>query len=530
MKNVVGLLLKAGITMALVACAGQSSDPLKDYKDVKAVPAHEQRSEGKTADVPLIRLEVDGGNEMNFGSFNVGKAGHVDVKVRSQGAANKIQTIDDVSISDFSGSDQPTWSKSGDTVRVFWTPKSTVIPDGKSSARKDFDLTVVATVAGRQTAETIRLTFTVDRDVLSPVIKGVNGLSGTKSEGEKVEFTVDVEDPNANNGGAAPEVFAKVLFNTNTEAYNAGAAAYVTANEKISQNPARTGNVYRFYLVLHLDKLPPTKDRKGAVDDNAGQVEMCLNIGAESIVAQKTAGTKQVCLTGKYSAQPAKIAFEDNNTKVTAGVENTIRFKVSTENSLSALSVNNAQVNNLVGTKKLECTPNDDSKTLLNCAITWTPTCNAKLNTNSALVKLVAQSSLNGSKAKNSETAQRQYEIDNSACEAQAKAKAEADAKAKEEAAKLAAEKKAADEKAKAEAAAARKLAQEEAAAKKKAEQEAAKQAREEAKKKAAEEAAAKKASTAAAQADKPKAQSSAATNAAKSVAKPQTAQSEKKP
>src|SRR5690606_14269386 len=90
----------------------------------------------------------------------------------------------------------------------------------------------------------------------------------------------------------------------------------------------------------------------------------------------------QECFDAEYSSQPAEVNFASNDRKIIAGKENKVAFSLSTANSLSALSIkNDKDISNLAGEKKLECTPENDKNSKVNCLLVWTPTCNAKTNT-----------------------------------------------------------------------------------------------------------------------------------------------------
>lgn len=431
--------------MALVACAGQSSDPLKEYDAVKRVPLHEEPSDGSVYEAPLLRLEVMGGSEENYGVFAVNKRSHFDVKAVQLSQDNPAK-ITSMGIENFKGSDQPTVQRiSNDTLRISWSPKETNIPTGRNSTQKRFDVVALYDAFGKKGAREVKeITVTINRDLQTPQITGTSGLKGIKAqEGKKVAFSVTVKDPNYNGSGIPEIMFPKQMY-TNTEAFMADASVYETQNLAIKQNPAYNGDgVFTFFHVLDLERLPEHRDRKGNIDQNAATVKLCLNIRVNS-VATILSGVTQECFDAEYSSQPADVKFASADRKIIAGKENKIAFSLATSNSLSALSIKNEkEIANLAGEKSIECISENEKNSKLNCLLTWTPTCNAKANTAKASkLNLKVVSTLNN---KSKETAiDEQFEIDHTDCEAKAAA---------EKAEKAAAEEKAAQEKAATEAA-----------------------------------------------------------------------------
>ncbi len=473
MKNVVGLIfrnsLKAAVTMALVACAGQSSDPLKDYKDVKLVPKHDKESPDQTASVHMFRILVSRTNEKTYGNFVVGKSGSVEIKLEKLSDKTPIQDSS-IDISGFAGNNQPVKKKlSKDTWLLTWKP------DANSQERIEFTVTAKAIINGKETdGHSKELVFNTSRNVKDPQVKSVTGLNVNAVEGKNIQFSVVVNDPNYMDVGAPQVFFPPVQYN-NTEAFMASAHKLVDENSKLKPVHEGGGN-FRFFYIMDLSKLPQDIDRKGNVDPNAAKVQLCLNIGVAS-VAGRNSGIVQECLDAKYSAQPPKIELLSANRKVKAGEANSIEVKISNSDGQSKVSLAKpeSQIGNLAGAKSVAITASDaNSETY---TITWTPVCNSKANNQkSSLLRLIAKATLNNA-SKDSLPLAEQFEIDNSGCEAIAKAKADAELKAKEEAAaakkaeadkkaaELEAQKKVASEKAAADAAAKKKAQEEKAAA-----------------------------------------------------------------
>ncbi|MES2769259.1 MAG: hypothetical protein V4596_08940 [Bdellovibrionota bacterium] len=479
MKNVVGLIfrnsLKAAVTVALVACAGQSSDPLKDYKDVKLVPKHDEKSEIQQVEVPMFKIIVGGTTEKTYGTFVVNKKGSVKVDVVQVGSKNKIQDVD-LNILNFAGDNQPEVRKSGNSFLLTWTPKSNALE------RTDFQVSVSAKVAGRLTEQTKDLVFTVSRNLKAPQIKSITGLNVNAVEGKDLQFSVVVNDPNYVDTGLPRMSFPPVPYD-NTEAFTASAHRLIDENPNLKPVHEGGGN-FRFFYIMDMSKLPQDKDRKGKIDPNSSGVRLCLNILVVS-VADRSIMIEE-CLDAKYTAQPAKIELLSANRKVKAGESNSIDLKISSTDGQSVVSLVKAesQIANLSGTKTITSLGSDSNSESFN--ISWTPSCNAKANgQKSTLLKLTAKATL-GNASKDS-TLSEQFEIDISGCEAAAKAKADADQKAKEE--KAAADLKAKEEKAALAKAEAEKKSAELEAKKKAAAEKAAADA--EAKKKAQEEKAA---------------------------------------
>jgi hypothetical protein len=490
MKYVLPTLVKMAIVMALVACAGQSSDPKKEYKDLKAVPA----SQSNDPDSPYVpdaqSVMIDGANTTTFGNFIEGKQGELKIRILPH-----IENLEKPTFifSDFPSADEPQVVQiEPNLYKLVWTPKAGTIAPGKTSASFSFVVTVMAN--GQH--DEIKPVFIVNKNNFSPKINGVDGLENAKiEEGKFITFSVDVKDQNSNNS-EAPRLLVLPSRNANTEAFAESAAFFVTDNHAIDLNPkAMPDGTFRFYKVMKINSLPDLLDRKGKVDPNAASIPLCIDF--EAITSGVSSGTVQKCVTGVYSAQPPVFTFAKADRKVVAGQSNVIDFSVGTANSLSAVSIqalsvkdSKGIVRNLSIDKALHCDA-ADKKTSLNCTVTWAPSCTAK--DESSILQIKSVSNLN-QKSKNS-TTEEQFEIDHSACEAQAIAKIEADKKAADE--RAAAELKAADER---------------AAAELKAKEEKAAAAQAAAEKKAADAKALadKKAAKAAAQKEKPKTASTA--------------------
>lgn len=455
MKNLSGLLirnsLKAVVTMALVACAGQSSDPLKDYKDVKAVREHNDQSQNQKYEINYASPRITGANETNIVNVVEGKQAELTVDIRPH---VKLNSRPEVTVTGFELADQPSVIAVSPTIsKVVWTSKAGTIAAGANSRQLKVNIRV--NVNGQ--FDDLVGVIIVNRTNLIPKIKGADGLKKEASEGSVINFSVDVQDANYESTGVAPELLIIPYMNSNIEAFMANGSTYVTQNYSQKQNPAALGaGTFRYYYQMNLRNLPDLLDRKGNVDANAAKVDLCFNLRAVS-AAGTTSSTVQHCVNVAYSAQPAKIEFASNNRKLSAGQSNTIDINLSSADGASKIALKSSNLKSLGG--DISCTASNDKSLEQKCVVSITPAC--KATNTSASLKIEATSTLNG-KSKSTSTEEK-FEIDQSGCEAIAKAKADADALAKSEKeakAKAAADEKAAKAKADAEA---KKLAQEEA-------------------------------------------------------------------
>lgn len=435
MKNAVNLLIKAAVTMTLVACAGQSSDPLKEHKDVKGVPAHHNEAKPSTYTADVQSVQIVGTNEDSFGNFIEGKQGEILIQINPKVARVEKPTF----TIDFPLADEPQIVDAGQNkYRIVWTPKAGVIAPGKVSRAIGFAVIVEA----NGQFDEVRPTIVVNKTSMTTKITGIDGLpKSAVNEGDSVKFTVDVLVENYDKV-TTPELMILPYRNSNTEAFMANGSVYVEDNKAQGVNPAEMGKnsgAFRFYYIMRTRALPDLLDRKGNVDPNAASVQLCFNISAAG-----SGVSVERCVKVNYAAQPAQVTFAKADRKVKAGESNVIDFTLSTLNAGSAISVKDAdkQIKNLSGDKNLVCTATDDKNTQLNCVLAWTPTCVVKSNTaSSSVLKLKVDTTMN--QQSKSKSIEEKFEVDQSGCEAIAKAKAEADKKAKEEAAAAAAAPKA---------------------------------------------------------------------------------------
>lgn len=384
--KVLGLIL-------LVSCAGQSSDPLKDYKDVKAVAKTDVKSDGQIAPVSPFVIKVVGPNEKNYAHISEGKTGSFDIKVEPQSLQTTKISGSTLKLLDFPyATNKPTiQKKDATTYTVTWTPQVGTIPNGELVDVISFNVLAQPTDAPLQRfGTTHEVTLIVTKTGEVPVILGVDGLPKTVQEGSKpINFTIDIEDPNYN-GIRTPKIIFPDIFVNNTEANVAWLRKYVDQNRAQKQNPYNFPGTkrFRYFYTLDVSKLPVDYDREGKLNLNASYVDMCLDVVALSasgtILSEKmqkevelnSTADRQNCVKAYYTSQPAKMTWLSANKNAVAGKENTFEFKFSTENNLSVIDIpqkeKDAQLKKLSGEKSLECASADKNE--VHCILKWTPT------------------------------------------------------------------------------------------------------------------------------------------------------------
>ncbi len=428
MKNVTRLLIKAALTTALVACAGQSSDPTKDFKDVKLVKPHEDQHEIQTFELDLFEVETKGSNNLSHGNFTEGKQGKLTVIIKSlMGKALDAN----IEFLNFPYANEPKVAKtSANTYDVVWTPPTGTVGQGRTSQDVNFDLKVTA----EGQTEIVPALFLVSRTNDIPKIVNVSGFKDSKGlalkfeEGSKVKFSVEVEDPNYA-GSGLPQVAPLPHRHSNVEAFYANGSGRIDQDYDQRINPVVRGNKFKFFYTLDLHNLPKYRDGKNKVDERVATVDLCFKLLALSVTKTPSVEAPH-CVTVHYKAQGAQIKFESDDNKIVAGKENEVKFSLFTTNSLSEIEVLKMDdvTKALAGSATLDC-PKGNA---VACVLKWNPTCNAKSNSrNKSILRLRVNSTLNGKSI--ATKYQKQYEIDHTECEAIAKEKAEADKKAAEE-------------------------------------------------------------------------------------------------
>lgn len=376
----------------LVSCAGQSSDALKDYRDVKATPKTDEKSDFQTAPIIPFAVQVKGAANNNIANFTEGKTSSFKIIAIPQKYQTEEITDSTLSILSFPPAlEKPTIKKdSAFEYTVTWTPKVGVIPPGELMTTVDLAVDVRATNAKlSRYAKEQSLTLVVSKNVGIPRIEAIDGLKEAANEGDKIEFYVDITDPTYD-GSRLPRISFPMIMNSNTEAYVANTAGYIEENQKIAKNPAISGgNRLRYYYVLNLSKLPDDYNREGKLDVNSPKVQMCFDISVQSsngviVIGADARGKKseveagattqfQRCVTAFYAAQPAQVKWENKVKQAIAGQDNVFNFEVSTQNGLSKIQpIDQKQLKSLKGSSSLDC-DSQEAVEKLQCKLTWKP-------------------------------------------------------------------------------------------------------------------------------------------------------------
>lgn len=395
--NIIKSISLLAASSLLLSCIGQSSDPLGKYDDLKnfAKPTSEQSEKQKEAPpvftsvtLPepeeLTNLKLNGINDVNLANFVEGKEGIFYLKILPT-SQKILQQI--VEIADFPIASRPTLIAL-DKANIYglkWTPPMGLIPPGKNYVKLQLKLqtTVIkasdANLEGLMKSEAI--TLEVNRDSSLPKILGFSNLGAGVEEGQTLPFTIDIEDPASAMSPKFPEMEITHYIYSNTEAFRADGARYVTMDYTKTVNPEKiTGSQvqWRFYFLLQVDQLPLDRDRRGIENPLAPSVDVCFHIRASSVLETKSY-KQQVCLKGRYAAQLPVLKWENDAIKeINAGVPTVLKFTVQSGNGLGQVSIKEAtkQIAGLSGTKSIVCLPpNADILSTQNCELTWTPAC-----------------------------------------------------------------------------------------------------------------------------------------------------------
>lgn len=402
MKSLKFISKMIALSLVVAACNNQSSDPLKEYKEQGLViaPKSDVQSETQTTIIDPFVIKLEGSNQVNNGNFIADEEGQVQVFVRLK--SNLIQSYNLV-INNFTGGNDIILTPTS-TPHVFlikWTPKSAIIPAGKIG--QSFTLKLQARVTDDGALKGIvsgekEFILNVTRNNTTPAIIGKTDLSNGIDEGQKIKITVDVDDPASLKNPRLPELLITPYAYSNTEAFKADASKFISLDEDHIENPKRgEGSKWRFFLVLSAETLPIDRDRKGALDVNSNQVEMCFYVRAISAIGTQSI-QEQVCLKGRYAVQTA--GFEDLDTnliEVKSKEEVSFKFKATTGNGLSKISFpkSAAELKALTGVQRISCEEQEGTI----CEVRWTPSCSKTQK--KVTLKLTAKTQLNN-KAKTS--------------------------------------------------------------------------------------------------------------------------------
>lgn len=373
----------------LVSCAGQNSDALKDYRDVKATPKTDQKSDAQTTVINPFTVQIKGAGQNNYAQFVEGKASKFTIELLPQQFQTTAVTNSTLEIIDFpSAFTKPQITKkSAFEYDVTWTPQVGVIKPGAIVEYVQLGVLAKPTDARlRGLGTEKRLLLAVSKSVGTPKILSVDGLPETAKEGDKIKLTIDIEDPTFD-GSRKPKISFPEIFNYNVEGYVASAGTYIVQNRDQNPNPYQYPNTkrFRYFFVMDLTKLPQDYDRTGKLDLNSPFVHMCFDVNLMSSngtvlvdsnnnpVESMTTTTAKECVKAFYSAQPAVVTWQTQNRQVIAGKVNEFVFDIKTSNGLSKIiPLNTKQLSALKGTKSIDCTSQEPA-TEMQCKISWTP-------------------------------------------------------------------------------------------------------------------------------------------------------------
>jgi hypothetical protein len=370
-------------TPLMISCNGRSSNPVEKYH-LNSAPITGQKSQEQTIIAPeVFSLTLEGTSQINNGNFIEGQEGQALVRVIIKSGKVLRYSLE---LTDFSQAERPVLRPTNqpDVFALSWTPPVGIIPSGTWGINLKTQLRLVVLDAsdrlllGIAKSETISLN--VSRTNAQPSILGRSDLSTGIDEGQSIPFTVDIEDPGTATSPRLPELQITPYIYANTEAYRADGSRYVTLDANATANPLRRdGNKWRFFLTLQADQLPLDRDRMGHEIPSASTLDVCFHVRAVSVIGTLSA-QQQICLQGRYAAQPPQIILEESNLKeVKAGVENAISLKAMTPHKMSVVSFKNGaeQISNLSGKKAIQCTHEmkDQLENTQICVLLWTPTC-----------------------------------------------------------------------------------------------------------------------------------------------------------
>ncbi len=391
MNKYIKTITIVGASLILVSCAGQSSDALKDYRDVKATPKTDEKSDFQTAPIIPFVIQVSGATNSNIVNFTEGKKGSFKIVAVPQKYQTEQITDSTLEITNFPPAlEKPVITKnSAFEYTITWTPKTGVIPPGALMTTEALLVAVKPTNARlSRYAKEQTIVFAISKNIGIPKIEEIEGLKPSANEGEKMNFYVDITDPTYE-GSRLPRISFPLIKNSNTEAYVANSVGFFEENRKMANNPEKLGNNrLRFYYTLNFSRLPDDYNREGKLDLNSPKVEMCFDITVQSangviVIGADTRGNKseveasgttefQRCVTAFYAAQPALVKWENKIKQAIAGQDNIYNFEVSTQNGLSKIQpINVQQLKSLKGAT-LDC-DSQEAVAKLQCKLTWKP-------------------------------------------------------------------------------------------------------------------------------------------------------------
>ncbi len=377
------ILFLTASNLILSSCNGVSSNPLDKYPGLKTSTPSEQKIETQTIASPdLFDVEIMGANQVNSGQFTEGQISEFFLKVSpktTQMTNYKIELVE------FSLTDRPSLSETNQ-VNVFsvkWTAPVGTIPPGQWGINLNAQFQIIVTHAENKSlvglSKVKNIDIIVNRNNTQPRITGHTDLTAGVNEGDKVTFSIDVEDTAGMGSPRLPEIQITPYIYSNTEAYRANASQYILLDDGIKNNPEIRGErKYRFFYLLDVDRLPLDRDRLGHKIPNSLSLDICFQMRAVSAVGTLSNQT-QICTKANYAAQLPKLYLDVKQLQdLKSGIENTITFQISSDHPLSVVGLKNKdlQIKSLNGKKEINCTnENLDQKNKLLCTLKWTPLC-----------------------------------------------------------------------------------------------------------------------------------------------------------
>ncbi|MEK6772917.1 MAG: hypothetical protein AABY64_03160 [Bdellovibrionota bacterium] len=380
----VGVHLCAALLMLLPGCGGQSSDPLKKYKDVKGEPLTEggPQSEDQKIIPDLFTVEMGESDQSRSGNLIEGKEGQILIKISPK--STKISNFT-VSLLDFPLQDQPKIqvTSTPGIYALMWKPPMGIIPPGAQGTEVATKILVTPTEASDSrligvAGKPEKIVIFISRNNAQPKILNYTSLENGVDEGQKIPFSIEIEDPASATNPRTPEIQVTPFRYANTEAFVADGSSMLTQDTSKESIQKIGATRWKFNYILNAERFADDRDRKGNVDAQSSSVKVCFYIRAIS-VSNTGSVQPQVCFTGRYAAQAPTLTWEDQNLKeVKSGVESQIKFSIKSANGLGKTELKDTlkHISSLTGSKSVKCDPVvEQNKESQNCVLTWTPTC-----------------------------------------------------------------------------------------------------------------------------------------------------------
>lgn len=394
-------LILLSTSLGLMSCVGQSSDPMSKYADLKSATPTSQQSETQfvAPDVftdanpleasEIVDLKLHGTNEVNNANFIENQEGILFFRVTPKSPKITKFSVDliDLTLGTQIITQKPAVFAT-DRQNIFalrWKAPLGLIPAGVNFVKVQATIRSLVLEASDNNLKGLvnvnKLTLDISRDNSVPKILGRSSLDSGIDEGQSLNFTVDIEDNASLVSPKIPEIQVTSYIYSNTEAFRADGAKYVTMDTSIVENPKRFANgsnKWKFFFKIKVEELPLDRDREGSENPLSPSVDLCFHIRAMSSINTQSA-QQQVCLKARYAAQAPVIEWENESLKeVTASVNTVIKFKIASANDLGQVDLKNpkSQISELTGSKELKCSSEAGGKLSYQlCELSWTPAC-----------------------------------------------------------------------------------------------------------------------------------------------------------